>query len=204
MAEMSARDIERDIVNTVIMCNGVPSLAKNITADARTITVRPVRSTEEIDVPFSLKAITPINGRVGMVNGATGGVYYIARVPFRRMQIGMSWNNSSLTCIFDKDRADYFQVKEFQHHGLEDAINNRYPSFRQAFKFAKTVEGACAFDKQFAVDYQGTIYYKDQGKVGKVRDTAKSVEEIIWNKDKEHLQIVLENDYEKTARTFRN
>lgn len=203
MAEMSVPDIQRDICGTLVQYEGVPVVAKEISRDGKNLTVRRVMDNHEFKVPFSLQSVTAIRGRIGMINGATGSVYYMERIPVRRMSIGINSNNSRASIVFDGDGDEYSNIKEFSHHGLDDAINNRYPTFRQAIKFAKNCNGACAFDKQFAVDHKGAIYYKDKGRVGKIVAPFKTIDKIEWNAGKEHLFFLLENDYEKTVRTFR-
>lgn len=54
-----------------------------------------------------------------------------------------------------------------------------------------------AFDKQFCVNYNGDVFYKEI-KVGVVDNNA-----IKFEDKYSYLEIVLEDNYEKTSRTFR-
>ena len=63
-------------------------------------------------------------------------------------------------------------------------------------------EGACAFDKQFALCNRGYVWYKTD-KVGSFRRDAKSVNDIKFDANKEHLILLLENNHEKTTPTTR-
>lgn len=203
MAEMNERDIHRDIVGTVIMFANAPHYVSDVHNNGEEVSVRPVAGDRTRRVPFSLAAITAIRGRIGMVNTERGGVYYIYRVPNRRMQIGMSWNNSKAAFVAGQ-RGDggLDDIKGFHSTGLADGILGKYPTLRQAIKFARDTEGACAFDRQFAVNQHGQIFYKTQGKVGAVAANGKTIADIKWLEGKEHLSILLENDYEKTVRTL--
>ena len=203
MDEMSVHDIQRDICSTLVLYRGVPVQATAITPNGKTLTVKRVMDDKEMKVPFSLNDVTALRGRIGMINGTAGCVYYMWRIPMRRMSIGITANNSRVEEIIGSDREEYRSIREFNHHGLDDAINNRYPSFEQAIKYAKSANGGCAFDKQFAVDNQRNIYYKDRGIVGTVKAGGSSIDDIKWRDSFEHLVILLENDYEKTVRTFR-
>lgn len=208
MAEMNVRDIRRDIVGTLMNVKDTLGFVRSVhdyDDDGINIRYLDVADNRIKECKFSLDTIKPINGRIGMVNDGTGGVYYIVRNPSRKMYIGINWLNSSLTsvtrCTSEYDLED---IRNFRNPGWIEAFKGTYPTLSKAFGIAKKNNSGCAFDKQFAVDSEGHIYYKNKGIVGKLTGKYKTVKNISWFPGNEHLAIILENDYEKTVRTFQN
>lgn len=206
MAEMNVRDIQRDIVGTLMNVKDTLGFIRSVHdfgEDGIVVRYLDVRDNNIKDCKFSLDIIKPINGRIGMINDGNGGVYYAIRNPSRKMTIGMDWNNSSLVTVTrPNSEYDLEDVRNFRNKGWIDAFNGSYPTLSKALALAKKYESGCAFDKQFAVDCEGHIYYKAEGIVGVLIGKYKTVKNISWLPGKEHLAIILENDYEKTVRTF--
>lgn len=208
MAEMNVRDIKRDIVGTLMNVKdtlGFIRAVHDYDADGINIRYLDLADNSIKECKFSLDTIKPINGRIGMVNDGNGGVYYIVRNPSRKMYIGMNWHNASLTPVTRyTSEYDMEDIRNFRNAGWIEAFKGTYPTLSKAFGIAKKNNSGCAFDKQFAVDSEGHIYYKNQGIVGKLTGKYKTVKNISWLPGNEHLAIILENDYEKTVRTFQN
>ena len=206
MAEMNERDIKRDIVGTLMIVKNTLGFIRSVhdyDADGIYIRYLDVADNNIKECKFSLNTVKPINGRIGMVNDGNGGVYYIIRNPGRKMSIGMNWGNASITTVTQyTSEYDMEDIRNFRNAGWIEAFNGTYPTLSKALGIAKKNNSGCAFDKQFAVDSGGIIYYKNKGMVGQLIGKYKTVKNISWFPGNEHLAIILENDYEKTVRTF--
>lgn len=203
MAEMNDNDIERDIVGTYMMYKG--RLVYVLSNDRAKLRVRYMDTMVEAYVLLNFENLKAIRGRVGMVN-AGGYVGYATRTPMRKMQVGMTWRNTTMYLVCkrkDREQQAYDDLRNNRGVSLSDAVRNIYPKLPEAFAIAKETTGGCAFDKQFAIDYTGAIYYKDQGVVGSTPITCKlSIDKIVLLDKYSHLQPLLEKDYDKTVRTF--
>lgn len=159
------------------------------------------RHEEKVDV----KALKPILNRLGFVNH-NGHALYLRRVPVRRYQVGISTNNSNVLFIehfrYHKTISRALdQVRRLTVKSIVDMFNNSYPPLKNAIDIAVASEGACAFDKQFAVDCHRNIYYRNR-RVGTIPPRCTTLKRIEFNKGFEFLETVLEPSYEKTVRTF--
>lgn len=206
MAEMNIRDVKRDIVGTLVIFKGRPVFVRSAHEEAngdillRYMDVNTSKLETEV---FNFKELSPIRGRVGMINDTSGGVYYITRKPVRKFYFGLNWENSRIGKVCDGQSAyDYDDIKAFRSKGWMEALNNDYPSLSKALSIAKQFRLGCAFDKQFAVLWDGSIVYKLKGMVGVINGRYKTIRHINWLPGNEHLALMLENDYEKTVRTF--
>lgn len=146
------------------------------------------------------EAFIPTTERIGMVNIRKSCVF-ICRSTARQYLISNASSNNKISTLpvpYPLERIRTVdEVKRFISSDIASAIANEYPSLPDAYANAKAWDGACAFDKQFAVCSAGGIYYKTR-LVGSYDGKA-----IIYNSGCEHLGILLENQYEKTSRTFK-
>ena len=60
---------------------------------------------------------------------------------------------------------------------IYDAYHNRYPSFEEAYQKAKETEKLQAYDRSFAVDRHGNVYYQEHIVGFAARGTEDS---IVW------------------------
>lgn len=149
-------------------------------------------NTEDFSVPAK---------RIGYVNIMQSAVF-VSRVPVRRYHLGINANNIHLD--FPKGGAfigDKYRVKDkivaLNCKEIYMAYSGQYPDMMLAYQQAKEWLSCCAFDKQFAVDAGGKVFYKDQF-VGMMNEAA-----IDWNEGYQYLETALGNNYEKTAGTFK-
>lgn len=142
-------------------------------------------------------------GRVfGFVN-IDGYVVYVSRTSIRRYKVGLSNENMALDCPKAHERVmgGHKVAGIITSPEICDAIFNRYPTISEAWNRVKDrVDNIVAFDRQFAVDYRGDIYYKTT-KVGTVLKNPKTNNDIRWFDNYTHLNILLDNNYEKSIRT---
>lgn len=150
-------------------------------------------------VDFRQEAFKQPERRIGFVN-IMRSVVYVVRLPVRKYQLGINAGNIEMRCPpveYPEGRADAKdKVKNLSCSEIYMAYSNKYPSLDEAYKNAVEWEGACAFDKQFAVGYNSKIFYKEL-EVGKLKDG-----KIVFIPAYEYLEIVLEQNYEKASRTF--
>lgn len=206
MAEMNIRDVKRDVVGTLVLFKKKPVFIRSATEEANgdiLIRYMDVETSKLETQVLNFKELSPIRGRVGMINDASGGVYYITRRPVRKFYFGLNWENSKIGRVCEgQSEYDYGDIKDFRSKGWMEALNNDYPSLSKALSIAKQFKRGCAFDKQFAVLWDGSIVYKLKGIVGVINGRYKTVRHISWFPGNEYLSLMLENDYEKTVRTF--
>lgn len=141
--------------------------------------------------------------RIGMVN-AKAGCVFVSRKPVRRFSIGISADNSTVKGVgsgpvLNSEIIRYLST--FDRKELFSAITNDYPSFEDACKNAIAANGTFAFDRQFAVDFDGNVYYR-AFKAGKI-DLKKElvVENIKFTQSYRHLLIG--KKHETDSRNYR-
>lgn len=206
MDNMDIADIKRDVVGTVMMYDGVPHFILKVN-DNKELTASPVADpTATSKFSYNSKLLKPITGRIGMISDGEGSVVYATRLPARKFHIGLSSASLVLDMVYrtpDMGQKDtLYLMKQFALPTVADALLNKYPSVATAYKIAKQSNGAMPFDKQFAVDHTRAIYYKTGKVVGHFPPKAKTVQEIQFKPEFDHLRLLLENNYEKTVRTF--
>lgn len=202
--EVPYDDLRRDLMGCVVMYKNKPVQVAMIHHNGQ-VRIRDLFTQREKDVEFTLEEFSKPTPRIGFVN-VMGSVFYVARLPVRKYFMGVTTQNTKIHRLGVDYPAGYGdtvgRVQQLAIPEVADAIMNRYPTFEAALEEAKRVRGACAFDKQFAVDRRGNIFYKNDV-VGKVDMNATSIQDIVWQEGKEHLFIVLDGNYEKTVRDFR-
>lgn len=139
----------------------------------------------------------------GFVN-AGGIVLYLTRMPVRRYKVGACGNeNMGIHAVagYGEDRSTIAldAVYNLTSPYVCDTIFNRYPSIVDAFHRVRNGEMIVAFDRQFAVDRKGDVYYK-LVKVGKVVNP-QTVYDIQFSDPYKFLITLLDNNYEKSIPT---
>lgn len=137
----------------------------------------------------------------GFINQG-GVVGYVTRMPVRnggRPSVGMSKNN--MTIFYPEGHANSRlddNVYRLTAPELADAVKGRYPNISEAWERVKNkAERIVAFDRQFAIDYNGNVFFKTT-KVGKAK-APKNVYEIEFNEGFKYLITLLDNNHEKIA-----
>lgn len=204
MAELSLNDIETMYVGSIVMYQNKPVLFKAIAGDLK-VTAVDLASGKKEYVPFDRKMFKPHLGRIGYINQG-GHAFYTMRMPSRRFSIGITRTNTRMAYVEKHKFDDSFlraidKVHNLQANGWASCFANKYPKLADAIKIAAASQGSCAFDKQFAVDRDRVIYYKGKA-VGNIDARCSTLKRITFKEGFEFLQILLEPNYEKTARTF--
>jgi hypothetical protein len=157
-------------------------------------------------ITFKLDDLSAPIGRIGFVNHMNWA-YFVTRRPIRRYQAGISRNNLGIrTPDCANPAAHRLQqgindIRELRLRTIYSSIIGEFPSLEEAYEKAKESQGLTAFDRQFAVSYNRDIYFRDKF-VGLLPARAKKKERIVFKNEYEHLELLLNQDYEKTVRTF--
>lgn len=193
-------DLNQYFLNTVVLYKEKPVFVKTISRE-KSFKMLDLFSQRIIIDKEALKYITPPMRRLGMVN--TGGsVVYVQRRPIRLYQMGINKFNLQFLTVGH----NYPEGAGVTLHAIQtvnkvefaDMMFDKYPSFEECVKTSKEFDGAMAFDKQFAVDCEGFVWYK-QDRVGSVGESL-NVESIKWSAGNEHLILLLKGNYEKDSR----
>lgn len=204
MADISVDDIRNIYVNSLCMYKGTPVFFKDVT-NGRIATLRNVSTKKLVDVPFNLEEFSAPQQRIGYVNHRNNA-FYVTRLPVRRFQVGIAKGNVEIR-FREAPGSDGYRGKDelfaFNLPTLAESMLNKYPSFQEAFQKAIASAGIWAFDKQFAIGFDGKLYYKTQhvadiGKGVRTPRTAKFKPEF------EYLSILLKDqDYGKAAKPIK-
>lgn len=202
MVDITAADIDQLYSKSIILYKGRPARVISVNHN-KEVTILGLMSGRKNVVPFSQADFKPTLGRIGFINHG-GFAFYVVRQPARRYSIGLTSQNTSVYPIIrngERARATWDQVISMNTKGWGQALLNDYPAFRDAINIAKETGGACAFDKQFAVDFDRRIFFKKQC-VGHIQPRMSTIGRIEFTHEFQFLEILLENHYDKTVRTF--
>ena len=196
-------DLRTFFVNTVCMYNNKPVKVREISYN-KVFHMLDLLTQKTIIAPDALKNISPPVRRLGMIN-LLSSVLYLKRMPYRKYQVGINKNNTKIETLivpYPQGRDNTKAIcSDFSSPDLANCLLNRYPSIKECWEFVNEFEGAMAFDKQFAVDYSGQIFYKTLY-VGVLKGKKKTVSDIVFNEDYKHLILLLDGNHEKTIRDF--
>lgn len=208
MADLFTRisdvDVRQFFRNTLCLYKDKPVFVRE--TEGFNLSITHLETGAKQNVLFNAKDFGPLRERIGMVNEG-GNVFFVKRTPVRIMQIGHSTSNTKVDCVIQTRSEDGYYgsrdaVRGLQKPSVYSAIANKYPTFKTAVSKAKLI-GGMAFDKQFAVDYNGNIYYRTQ-KVGTIGDGAESVGDIRFKAGMEYLSLLLDKNYAKHPGNFRS
>lgn len=198
MADLSIADIHQLYEGALFIRKG--HLIKVAHVDGRVLSIYNLKTKKTEEVVFMADEYKPLANRIGMVNIGKS-VLFLTRTTMRQYSLGITPHNSdiqSLPVDYPLGKAKTLALlKNFKAIEILYAYENQYPTLIQAYEKAQEYMGACAFDKQFAVDWNGGVFYKTN-RVGKVGSGI-----ILFDTGYEHLDILLENGYEKTSRAFK-
>lgn len=199
MAELSFDDIVQQYSDCVILYKGKPHKVKEIDHPNK-VKIFDLITQRSKWVDFSFKTFAPPVLRLGYVNLDEVAVF-VYRIPVRNFYTGI--NNINCKVIankgsFTKNNVNTVveKVSRMDSPEFADMLLGHYPPLKEAIKRAQEFIGSVAFDKQFAVDHEGSVFYKGV-RVGDVKG-----DEVVFSSGNEHLSLVLGNEYETTARTL--
>ena len=200
MADVSIDDLIQLYSHSIVMLNNRPVYVETFTHTGKVsyFDLNTQRSKLVLYREDMFKAPTR---RIGFIN-IGGSVIYTYRTPVRKYKVGYATENLKITTLDVRYPLNRTATKErvlsLRAPEIADAFYNHYPSFSEAFTIAKDLDGACAFDKQFAVDANRRIFYRTQF-VGIVDYEATKVSDIVFDAEYSHLLLLLENNYDKAT-----
>lgn len=199
--DMPVADIVRDVKNNVVMYKGKPVFVMNVNDDGNVMFMDLETQTIK-NAEFDTVNFRSPNMRLGFINVAGGSVYTF-RNPIRKFYYGYSKYNVEYVTL-----AATYPAGKRETHAMAMCLHSKemyqtlvgfYPTLKEAIKQCQASKGSCAFDRQFAVADGGFVFYKTR-KVGKWDANTRKTEDIVWNEGFEHLNILLDNNHEKTLR----
>lgn len=191
----SVADLRQGFLFNLVMVDGKIAYIHKIDVNAN-FTAELLESGKIDVIKWSPKRILPPTGRLGYVN--TGlGCAYVSRRPVRRWAIGLNLENLRISSTMDTENTRQIvdDLRRMRSDAFHYAVIGQYPSLVEAWEAAQYLESSFAFDKQFEVDYRGTIRYRGQGRVG-VLDT----EAMKIRFDNPVYQSLLDGSYGKSFR----
>jgi hypothetical protein len=203
MPELVEPDIVQLFGDCVCMYDGHPV---RVIKAGRNMRIKNLEHGKEATVKFEFDKFKPLRSRLGFIN-FNGMVFYAARTPSRNFSVGLTQRNVKLDFLnhaaVNRNRMheNYDKVRKMTGKEWFDTIKGNYPSLQMALKIASTTNGSCAFDRQFAVDKDRNVYYK-KVLVGNVPARARSINRIVFKDGYEHLELLLDMNYDKTVRIF--
>lgn len=180
-------------------------LVKVINTNNGKFSIKYLKTGKSQSVPFDPKHFKVPDNRIGMVN-FNKSAFYIERKTIRQYILGPAPSNIRVHNLIgapeEDDGLNYLKesmkkIGELELPCILDSYQNRYPSLIQAFEKAIETNGTVAFDKQFAIDCLGRVYYK-WNQVGQYKHGF-----IDFIPKYSFCIILLEDCYEKTSRNFK-
>jgi hypothetical protein len=159
---------------------------------------RNLLSQREEDFLIDEENTTAPTQRLGFIN-VQGCVLYASRLPVRRYKAGLTRENLRLENVpyapapGRGDQIGY--ISSLTSVELGDCIQGKYPDIGKAFEMAVEYKGTFAFDRQFAIDNAGRVYYKTS-RVGTVTRPPKTIDDIKFSEGFAHLTTLLGKNYE--------
>lgn len=199
MARMARADVEQLYGRGLLLYKG--ELVHVREAHGYDVNIYNLKTKKLSLVDFQQEHFKPLKNRIGMVNIGMS-VVNIRRTTARQYAIGLTMENCTIEgcegAPYPKGGGVYMGLlKKFEAPEILSAYNNEYPTLQIAYDRAITWEGCCAFDKQFAVDCKGHVYYTTK-RVGTYTSGV-----LSFYDGYEYLNCLLENGYEKGTRTFK-
>lgn len=203
MAELALNDAIQLYHDTICMYKGQPVRVVSIDVDFNVLLIY-LRQDKRTKVKFEHELFGPPLGRIGFVNEGVHA-FYITRQPIRRYQVGISRGNIQARGVpgnsLQAFRRDQDACRRMSSKAWGKALDNDYPTLVAAMRIASEHNGSVAFNKQFAVDFNRFIYYRDK-RVGYIPPRMSTVKRITFDKGYEYLDTLLTQSNDKTTRTI--
>lgn len=200
MDDLSVRDITQLYLNCLVMYKNSPVFVHRV-MDNREVVIAKLEDGSVHTVKFKLDDFKSLNSRLGFVNTGVGCAY-LKRRPVRRYQVGISNENMSVDVMYTEyDAAIKIEVGGLKTSAIMHTIQGDFPSLQDAWEAALSLNSCFAFDRQFAVRYDGRIYYRGRLHVGYLSIHAEeelTVKSIRFAPEYEHLITLLDGSYGKS------
>lgn len=200
--DLGYEDIVQLYGKSVVMYKGKPVYIEAVGGNGAVL-YHDLRTQRSHQTMFSLKDFKSPAKRLGFVN-VKGSVIYAMRMPVRRFKVGLSRENTHFNYVpgapypvGEHETIEY--VSRLRGVELADSLDGKYPTLKECTDHLREFKGAMAFDRQFAVDDRGSIFYRTTkvGKLAKRADGQYTAADIEFNDKHKHLIILLEGNHEK-------
>ena len=200
---LTVADARQLYANSLLMYKDKPVFVISISADYRARIIN-IDTGRESTVDFSTKHFKAIGNRLGFVNSNCCCVF-VYRKPVRLYSVGLTTNNTGIVyaknCNMGGNAMNAVgRISTLQIQQLVDTINGEYPEFGEAQTLAREFDGSYAFDRQFAIDSERNIFYKDKH-VGVSKGSC--TKDIQFFDKFNYLNLVIGNVHDKNPRDFR-
>lgn len=208
MEELAYNDIVQQYHRTVVLYKGEPVYVSAVGEDKPTkVRVLDLLSQHAKTVEFNLVDFTAPTFRIGNVN-TMGSVYYVARRPVRKMQVGINQNNTQIQYLeegryLEGQMEGMRRIGKFDCIEVANAIKGIYPSFEECLDYVKQFRGTMAWDRQFSISCDRRVFYRTKS-VGSLPRNCTRVERIQFDKGYEHLDILLGDNCDKALQASRS
>lgn len=165
IAEIEIQDLRTMFQHTLVRYSNNPVMITHISADKKADCLF-IGNNEEQTIPledakFNFKPVS-----LGYVN-IQGYCFYVSRTTRRQYKQGLSVDNVKFKLNGEELKADrqhaaYERVKGLSCKALHNTIKNVYPSLQGAIEMFEDEAEEVAFDRQFAVNKRGNLYYKGE------------------------------------------
>ena len=197
MDDVLDEDLQQLYQNSIVLFMNKPVYVEAIGRN-RSLLIYDLIKQRSKQIKFSVNTVKPPTMRIGMVNIA-GSVVYVTRMPVRKYKVGYTVENlkfHTLEVNYPAGKAETkHRLMSLKAPELADSMFNAYPSIDEAATLAEEIDGAYAFDRQFAVDSRRRLWYKTKI-VGGVPRNAKEVSDLAFNAENKHLIQLLGEKYD--------
>lgn len=193
MARIGVDDLTMMYKHSIVLYQNKPVYVEHIAGNYNMIVID-MLSQKKMYLQYHDDMFKAPTRRIGFVN-VNGSVVYVSRMPVRRYKVGYNSENvvvNSIDVAYPLNKsATREYVMYLRCREIAEAMLNRYPSFKEAMDIAKLFGGACAFDKQFAIDARGYVWYKTY-LVGSYNFDTDKLSSINFKEEYQYLLDLLE------------
>lgn len=163
IAEIEIQDLRTMFQHTLVRYNSNPVMISHIGGDKRADCFFIGNNEEQTipldDVKFNFKPVS-----LGYVN-VQGYCFYTSRTTRRQYKQGLSVDNVKIKINGGELRADrqhaaFERLRGLTCKGLHNTVKSIYPSLQNAIEMFEDEVEEVAFDRQFAINKLGLLYYK--------------------------------------------
>lgn len=193
--KLSAEDVRTIFTNCLLLYKG--QLVYSHRSEGLDVTIEHLKDNKLAVVKFKFEDFEPVQARLGYVN-FTLGCAYISRKPIRRYSIGLNMENVKVHYVTDQRVSMQIQnqAMSFRDRAYLDMFTGTYPSLAEAYAAARDFKTAYAFDRQFAIDRTGNVFYRNGQIVGKFSEESGN---IAFFEGYTYLNSLLDGSYGKSA-----
>lgn len=204
--DMSKADQQQLFSGSVVMYNGAFVFVESIGVNEYKLW--DLMGQKSVVVPGdAYQKFTPVYKRLGFVN-LPSSIAWVIKTTVRQYIVGICSGNIKVE--IDRVRGVRYDVLErdlsvnglLKSKSFHSCLVGNYPTLKEAIKTSEEFRHPVAFDKQFFINYDRTVGFKNLGIVGRLKPKLVGVGSIEFEPEYEHLKILLENPCGKDLRNL--